>query len=548
MALLSPSLAFTPYNNGLQRELDVLNRLENSLSDGYQIFHSVTWHSLHQGNDRHGEIDIVVLGPTGNILLVEVKSGHVQVDSGLMIKLYKDGPHDVGRQTRVQYAAMVNRLNQAGLRAYVTNCLVLPDHKLGDQQIVAIAPERIIDATRFDYLGSYVREMLDVVQTNSSIESIRQFFSNEFNVTPDMAVLGDQVRKTTLRLADGLATWVPRIVAPSGVVRIQATAGSGKTQLALRLLQDAAISGTRCLYVCYNRALADHIGHIAPTRAKVASFHELCVEHYRQNVGEPEFMVQNNFQKLVEYYCQAVENDGLTSAPVLHAHYGLIVIDEGQDFEPDWVASLIPQLENQGRLYLLEDDAQRIYARDAFDLPEAVLVNCQDNFRSPKTICQVINALGLTALAVQARGPYDGELPGFLTFETERECLRQTEAAVIALLKRGIAIDDIAVISWRGLAKSVLLQTDMVGAFKTKRFTGKYSASGGPLWTSGDLLVDSIYRFKGQSAAGVVLSEVDFSAFDEVTRRKLFVGLTRAQLAVEVVLSKQAEACLSVLI
>ena len=153
MALLLPTIPIIPLRKGLQRELDVLERLQLSLSDGYQIFHSVSWHSLHQGSDWHGEIDLVVLAPNGNILLIEVKSGHVQVADGVMVKLYKDGPRDVGRQFTVQHAAMMQRLNQANLRAQVTNCVVLPDYRIGAQHVVAIPPERIIDATRFDQLG-----------------------------------------------------------------------------------------------------------------------------------------------------------------------------------------------------------------------------------------------------------------------------------------------------------------------------------------------------------------------------------------------------------
>ena len=34
-----------------------------------RFFHSVAWQTAHQGEDRHGEIDLVVLAPSGNILL-----------------------------------------------------------------------------------------------------------------------------------------------------------------------------------------------------------------------------------------------------------------------------------------------------------------------------------------------------------------------------------------------------------------------------------------------------------------------------------------------
>ena len=540
MATLVPDLPKAKHSRGKERELDVLYRLELSLPKGYEIFHNIAWHSLHDDKDKHGEIDFVVLSPLGNVLLVEVKAGEVSIANGQMTKLYEDGVKDVGRQTSVQFAAVIDRLNKAGLRTHVTNCLVLPDYVVGDQHVIKIPPERIIDATRFDQLGSLVREMLADEQTTSEVERIRKFFCNEFNVTLDMRVLGEQVRTTTMRLADGLATWVPRITAPLGVIKIQGTAGSGKTQLALKLLEDAAEKSLRSLYVCYNRSLADHIGHIAPTKVKVANFHELCVESYRQTISEPDFSEQGIYDRLAEHYCTAVESN-----VALQNRYQLIVLDEGQDFKPAWVDALLPQLTDDGKIYLLEDDSQRLYQRDEFELSDSVTVTCQDNFRTPGAICQVINALGLTDQPVVSRNFYRGELPNFHTYTNDKELLRQTEVAVQHLLKRGIALKDIALISWHGLAASLLIQTPQLGVFPLRRPTGKYSAAGDALWTEGELLTDSVYRFKGQSAAGIVLTEVDFETFDDKARRRLFVGLTRAQLAVEVVLTQQAADCLS---
>ena len=547
MAVLYPSLPPALPITGLQRELDVLRVLEQSLSKGYEIFHSVQWHTVHEGRDRHGEIDLVVLGPTGNILLLEIKSGTVELTDGVMYKIYKTGSKDVGRQLKVQHAAMVSRLQQAGLRAVVTNCLVLPDFRVEGQHVVGIPPERIVDATGFEQLGSYVMEALasgggvagGVVGGSNSdpsaLTALRQFLCNEFKVTPDLRVLGAQLRQTTLRLADGLATWVPRIDTPSGVLRIQATAGSGKTQLALRLLQDAAATSQRSLYGCDNRALADHITQLAPTRAHVASFHELCVDHHRRHVGEPDFGAQGLYDQLSAEYKAAVE-----ATPEMQGRYQLIIIDEGQDFEPDWVASLLPQLSEDGRIYLLEDAAQRLYPREEFDLSDVVTVHCQDNFRTPRQICQVLNALKLSQAPIEARSAYEGEVPNFHTYTTEAQLRRQTESAVKHLLSLGIALSDIALVSWRGLTNSVLIQTPALGDWSLRRPTGKYSKSGDALWTEGELLVDSVYRFKGQSAAGIVLTEVDFAALDEGVKRKLFVGLTRAHIAAEVVLTERA--------
>jgi superfamily I DNA and RNA helicase len=55
--------------------------------------------------------------------------------------------------------------------------------------------------------------------------------------------------------------------------------------------------------------------------------------------------------------------------------------------------------------------------------------------------------------------------------------------------------------------------------------------------------VESVYRFKGQAAPVVVMTEVDFAEMTPLERKKLFVGLTRATMAVEIVMTPQAEKC-----
>ncbi len=49
-----------------------------------------------------------------------------------------------------------------------------------------------------------------------------------------------------------------------------------------------------------------------------------------------------------------------------------------------------------------------------------------------------------------------------------------------------------------------------------------------------------MYRFKGQAAPCVILTEVDFEMLDERARHKLFVGMTRASMKLVLVLSRRA--------
>jgi len=537
MAILSPDMLLPLRTDGGRfRELEVVERLRDYLPAHFEVFHSIALHSLQGARDRYGEIDVAVLAPDGGLLLIEIKAGPVVLRRGEIFKVYGDAECDVLRQSQMQRAAMRKRLQEAGLKTPVLSCLVLPDYALGDAQIISMPRERIIDASRYGDLVSLVRQWLDAAPGGGDHASLRRLLLNQFRVTPRMDVLRDQLHGTVRQLADGLATWVPRVQSRAGIYRIQATAGSGKTQLALQLLETVATGRIRATYVCFNRSLADHVRHIAPSHVDVATFHDLCVEHHRRHHGEPDFAAPGAFERAADIYQKA--------SAALPARLDLLVIDEAQDFAPGWIESVCQLLKPGGRLYLLEDAHQRLYEQDDFDLDEAVLIECRDNFRSPRAICEMINALALTP-SIRSMNPYAGELPEIRTYESDAQLVHGTEAAIAALLARGYSLADIVVVTGRGRDRSVLLDRRAIGAWTTRRFTGTFERNGAPRWTDGDLLVESVYRYKGQSAPAVVIAEFDFAELDARARRKLFVALTRARMAASLVLSARAERCLA---
>ena len=91
----------------------------------------------------------------------------------------------------------------------------------------------------------------------------------------------------------------------------------------------------------------------------------------------------------------------------------------------------------------------------------------------------------------------------------------------------------------RGRASSQILGLQTLGPWTLRRFTGGYDEAGSPRWSEGQLLADTVYRFKGQAAHAVVLTECDFAQWDDKACRLLFVGLTRARMRVEWVVSEQ---------
>ena len=58
-----------------QREIETLALLASALPDAYTVFHGVHWTNVERGFSAYGEIDFIIVAPSGRILLIEQKSG-----------------------------------------------------------------------------------------------------------------------------------------------------------------------------------------------------------------------------------------------------------------------------------------------------------------------------------------------------------------------------------------------------------------------------------------------------------------------------------------
>jgi hypothetical protein len=561
MARLHPDTnTWRPTGAGQYTERAVLEQLRDGLPDGFDVFHSVDWSTVDAGTQHFGEIDVVVVEPQGHLVLLEIKAGSLEENGppmadGLGPRLAKRyGAHhkDVIAQSNGQLKAMRQRLQNEGFDGFrVAHLIVLPDHT------VTIAPlgfprERIIDSKEVPELCHRILQVINQGQdasANSAVDRSRLllFLANHFQLCPDPTARIGTLNTAVKRLSDGLATWVPRIHSEEGIFVVEATAGSGKTQLALRLLSESCAKGLRCMYVCYNRPLADRMVQVAPTVAQVINFHELAIEHFRRKHGAVDFAEAGLFERVAREFV----DDSLSDAPAddkarpQRAHLDLLVIDEMQDMEPQWVEALASRLKSDGRMYLLGDSQQSVYQRDDFDLSHAVSITCSENFRSPRHIVDVINLLGLSQEKITAHCPEVGEAPQVCAYaDSDVGGVRALDLAVAGLLAKGVDPSQIAIVTFAGRNHSKVLERETVGGLAVRKYTGQFDRAGNPIWTEGALLVETLYRFKGQAAPYVILCEVEFETLDEKQRRKLFVGMTRAQLHLVLIMSKAAEMAL----
>lgn len=522
-----------------QREIETLAVLERALPDVYSVYHGVHWTRVAGGFSMFGEIDFVVVNAAGSMLLIEQKSGFLQETPEGLVKSYGGKSKSVSLQMARTSDAIRGKFSALGLGegAQIEVLLYCPDYTVKQPAIAGLDPARIVDAKRRDWLAEWVQSILPAdAPASPRAAAVHRFLAGELQLVADVSALAGHAGTLVTRLSEGLATWARRLEFEPFRLRVVGTAGSGKTQLALAVFRDAIAAGRRPLYVCYNRPLADHFSSLVPEGGVVAAYHQLCDQVFRSRGGAPDFSQPGQFERLEAAFAEA---------PVDGAwHFDVLVVDEGQDFPESWRDALLRLLREGGRAWWLEDPLQNLYGREPVALEGWVTLTANVNYRSPRDVVGYVRKLLGPSASPEAGCPIMGSDVEIATYKDAAELLERTKSAITRCVGMGFSRRDIALVSFRGRERSQLMAYTQLGPHTLKTFTGNYDLLGVPVYGEGELLLETVYRFKGQSAPCVILAEVDFEAFDEIARRKLFVGMTRARMHLTLVVSERAAAAL----
>lgn len=516
------------------REIETLSLLAESLPDEYRIYHGVHWTRVQQNYQLIGEIDFAILSPSGKLLLIEQKSGFLTETPDGLVKTYNNKSKPVAFQMNRTIDGMRLRLDQycKGTKVTIESMLYCPDYTVKDPGSAGIDPARIVDSSRREYLATLIRTALPLDEPAHPIAGqLHAFLSDTLNLVPNANAFVGQAHTLYTRLSGGLAEWARKIECEPFRLRIIGTAGSGKTQLALSVFRDAVAASRRPLYVCYNRPLADHFTQISPNGGMIATYHQLCDKIYRSQGLIPDFTKSDTYGVLESFLT--------TFQPGEEWLFDELIIDEGQDVKTEWKDNLLKLLRPNSKAWWLEDPMQKLYRRPDVELPDWVTLRSDTNYRTPRDILENMSRLIPFAFKIEAGSPLTGSEVDILTYTDASGLIEQTKRAITQCIGLGYKRDMIAVVTFRGREHSALSVYDKLGPFNLKKFTGGYDLLGNPAFTEGDILVESVYRFKGQAAPCVILTEIDFEEMDEITIRKLFVGATRATMKLVLVMSEK---------
>lgn len=515
---------------GKVAELIVKKKLQD-LPSGYSVIANVDI----AAEGKSSELDTVVVTPTGVIVVLEVKAGDLLADeSGHVVRDYGlGGQKDIVKQLNRQGGIARNRLAALGKNLTIRSFLVLPTGKL-DGFGIGIDPTRVIDANRMDELCNIILDCDRLPHSHDvTKDTIVQFLENHCVIKQSLSSISETLDIRCRELSSGLATWIPRIQSPLAVVEVNAPAGSGKTQLALSLLQKAHQEKRSAWYINTTRNIAQKLqDHPINQHVEfIGTWHELAIEKTRAEdpAGVDAQSLGQYFNEVSEAFVRKLEEGSYS--------IDCIVLDDAQDLKSDWVAALTHALSSDGTLYVLSDP--NFNNNETVEFTESVRVTSSETARIPQRVTQVINELALSLSPLISTSPYQGEIPAFFTYDSSAQLLKETRRAVDEARKEGFADDQIAILTMKGRHSSKILCSPTFGSekYSLKQPLDEFK-NGRQLFSDGTLFNDTVRRFKGLQAPCIILTEVDFEELDDQAKSLLYLGMTRASMSLKLVLSE----------
>ena len=548
MARLIPKIDPKDISNVGER--DVAIALVSQLPDDCIIYHSYPWLRSDR-NDRsrkitlrEGEADFVIVHPKAGILILEVKGGVIKYDHENRA-WYRQESHrvveikDPFEQARRNTHTLEQAIRRESFRGQSTipcpygYAVVFPHCEYSGKAPPGADTSMIFSAPDLELLGQRVTKLLgnwkrgsDPVSLNKQqMSGIQLALSPAFQLLP---VLFRQVQEQEARLHRLTEDQVRLLEFLNAHQRaaIQGVAGSGKTMLASAQAQKFGRQGKKTLLVCYNKPLAEWLESSLPDELNdlihVDTFHGLCAKWCRK----ARIPFAPKWDDGGEFWKSAAPDLLLNAIDRVTEKFDAVVVDEGQDFYPDWWIALemIAAEGEESPLYVFYDPAQNLFVTEQLSIPDLgspfdLPTNCR-NTRNIASTCSKIRGVEIN---VRSDAP-DG-VASVVENHPKPEARAQAIQKLVGdwLSKGKLKPSQIAILSPFEKSNSCLADAIKIG--KTSICTNANE------WRVGKgVLLTTIRRFKGLEADAIIVTDVPnpesspyFSTSD------FYVGCSRAK-------------------
>jgi UvrD-like helicase C-terminal domain/AAA domain/Nuclease-related domain len=552
MARMVPELADTDLDR-LQSSGEALfyRACRDQLDDGILVLYGqATIRYSGHGAPVTGDADFVIFDPGGGLLVVEVKGGGVAFEpaAGQWYSTDRLGiRHEIKdpfRQAQDQLHVILDQLRKhpqwlrrgggrilAGHAAFFTHVSRVADLIRPNGPLQIIGGRQHLDdlATWWQSVAAYWRGSDDrlVPLGAAGISLVEQLFCKPIDVRPMVSALLRDEEVVRIRLTEQQAR-VLRSMSMHRRAAISGGAGTGKSVLALQKARQLAESGVSTLLVCYNRGLADHLKFVTEgtDNLHAMTFHQLC--EWRIGVVKGDSGVdllaeaQANLRG-ADYFQVQLPHALAVSTERSPFRYDAIIVDEGQDFHPEfWLAiECLLRDSKTSTLYVFFDHNQMLY-QPIKDLPITeppflLTVNCRNTRHIHGAAYRFYNGTETDAPEIEG-APIESITAPSLAAQAPK-----LHAAIVRLIdEHAVPPGDIAVLYFGRDKKSAysLLQSRPLP--KPIQWREEHHRQ------KGAILLDTVSRFKGLEAAIVFLWGLD-SIPPDIRRELLYIGLSRAK-------------------
>ena len=185
--------------------------------------------------------------------------------------------------------------------------------------------------------------------------------------------------------------------------------------------------------------------------------------------------------------------------------FDTVIVDEGQDFSEAWRDLAFRHARPEARRIWLEDPMQNLYAREPVPLPGWVGIRSFANFRCRARSCACCRTSCRSFMPIEAASPIDASEVEILTYSDN--------ASLLQALKEGIRLCYSESFRKGGCRRRHLQRPQQLAPADLRPHRSAHDAPlhrrVRPAWRpgllEGDVLIESVYRFKGQSAPAVGL-------------------------------------------
>lgn len=513
----------------------------------FVVMHSFPW--LRPSRDlaseplREGEADFVILHPQRGLLVLEVKGGQPELSGRRWVRGGKEIRDPFEQARRSRYAlleAVEERTRKRVNRALFTHgeVVVFPHAHFAGVLPINAEPRIVVDAPEVPALPAKIEEAFVAWARRETSLSQPLFAELLDALMPKLRLMrcaGAEIASERQRIVqitlDQRATLLGLM--DNDRVLVEGTAGSGKTLLALEFALTLADRGERALFLCYNRHLAawlqEQSKHDPRTervgaRLEIATFHAYArslAKRARVPFDVPDSGEQSFWDDEVPLIMeQAIEVLQARGQP---EKFDAIVVDEAQDFAPDWWVTIesLSRAGRDGRLYVFLDMNQSL--RGAVKVPSASLTtrfHLTTNCRNTKTIARSGASLARLEVRLLPGSPV-GEPPSVRRAPSSAAEKGLVVSEVRQLLQQGIEPKQLALIGPAARSKGALANHAEVDGIPLVEDAADWRRGGG-------VLVTTARAFKGLEADVVIV--YGLSAFGPLfSPTDLYVAWTRAR-------------------